>query len=105
MRKSLFFFLALKVDTMNKVRILFKSRRLVTTPAVNLIFHHEKVNVYKTYFNKCNEHFVLCNSSDDLDTLFSSSCISELEAVECKPFCLLISKRNDQSYCCDVINR
>ena len=29
--------------------------------------------------------FVLCNSSDDLDTLFSSGCISELEAVGCKP--------------------
>ena len=28
---------------------------------------------------------MLCNSSDDLDTLFSSGCISELEAVRCKP--------------------
>ena len=28
---------------------------------------------------------MLCNSSDDLDTLFSSGCISELEAVGCKP--------------------
>ena len=27
---------------------------------------------------------MLCNSSDDLDTLFSSGCISELEAVGCK---------------------
>ena len=28
---------------------------------------------------------MLCNSSDDLDTLFSSSCLSELETVGCKP--------------------
>ena len=28
---------------------------------------------------------MLCNSSDDLDTLFSSACISQLEALGCKP--------------------
>ena len=28
---------------------------------------------------------MLCNSSDDLDTLVSSGCFSELEAVGCKP--------------------
>ena len=37
------------------------------------------------YFNKFNELFVLCNSSDALDTLFSSGCISELDAVVRKP--------------------
>ena len=70
---------------MNKVKILFNSSRPVTTPALTEILHHEKVNISKTYFNKYNELFVLCNSSDDLDTLFSSGCISELEAVGCKP--------------------
>ena len=34
--------------------------------------------------DKNNELFVLCNSSEDLDTLFSSGCISEREAVGCK---------------------
>ena len=48
------------------------------------ILHHEKVNVSKTYFNKYNELFVLCNSSDDQDTHFFSGCISELEAEGCK---------------------
>ena len=70
---------------MNKVKILFNSSRSVTTPALTEILHREKVNVSKTYFNKYSELFVLCNSSDDLDTLFSSGCISELEAVGCKP--------------------
>ena len=69
---------------MNKVKILFNRRRPVTTPALNKILHGEKVNVSKTYFNKYNELFVLCNSSAELDTLFSSACISELEAVGCK---------------------
>ena len=66
---------------MNKVKILFNSSRPVKTPALTEILHREKVNVSKTYLNKFNEIFVLCNSSDDLDTLFSSGCISELEAV------------------------
>ena len=70
---------------MNKVKILFNSIRPVTTPGLTEVLHHEKVNVSKTYFNKYNELFVLCNSSDDLDTLFSSGCISELEAAGCKP--------------------
>ena len=70
---------------MNKVKILFNSRRPFTTLALNEIIHNEKVNVSKTYFNKCNELFVLCNSSDELDTLFSSGCISDLEAVGFKP--------------------
>ena len=70
---------------MNKVKILFNCSQPVTTPALTEILHHEKVNLSKTYFNKYNELFVLCNSSDDLDTLFSSGCISELEAVGCKP--------------------
>ena len=69
---------------MNKVKILFNSSRPVTTPALTEI-HCEKVNVSKTYFNKYTELFMLCNSTDDLDTLFSSGCISELEAVGCKP--------------------
>ena len=70
---------------MNKVKILFNCSRSVTTPALTEILHREKVNVSKTYYNRYNELFVLCNSSDDLDTLFSSGCISELEAVLCKP--------------------
>ena len=70
---------------MNKVKILFNSSRPVNIPALNEILHHEKVNVCKTYFNKYNALFILCNSSDDLDTLFSSGCISELEAVGCEP--------------------
>ena len=73
------------IETMNKVKISFNSSRPVTTPAPTKIFHCEKVNVSKTYFNKYNELFMLCNSSDDLDTQFSSGCISELEAVGCKP--------------------
>ena len=78
------FFLQLTIETMNKVKILFNSSRPVTTPALTEILHREKVNVSKTYFNKYNELFLLCNSSDDLDTLFFSGCISELEAVGCK---------------------
>ena len=70
---------------MNKVKILFNSSRPITTPALNEFLHREKVNVSKTYFNKYNELFMLCNSSDDLDILFSAGCISELEAVGCKP--------------------
>ena len=53
--------------------------------SMKFLIHCEKVNVSKTYSNKYNELFMLCNSSDDLDTLFSSGCISELEAVGCKP--------------------
>ena len=64
---------------------MFNNSRPVTTPALNEILHHEKVNVSKTYFNKYNELFVLCNTSDDLDTQYSSGCISELVAVGCKP--------------------
>ena len=79
------FFLPLLIETMDKVKILFNSTRPVTTPALTEILHREKVNVYRTYFNKYNELFVLCNSSDDLDALFSSGCISEQEAVGCKP--------------------
>ena len=63
---------------------MFNSSRPVTTPAFNEILHHEKFNVSKTYFNKYNE-LVLWNSSDDIDTLFSSGYISELEAVGRKP--------------------
>ena len=73
------------VDSMNRVKILFNSSRPVITTALNEILHREKVNVSKTYFNKYSELFALCNSSDDLDTLFSPSCISELETVGCKP--------------------
>ena len=79
------FFLPLTIETMNKVKILFNSSRPVTTPTLTKILHREKMNVSKTYFNKYNELFVLCTSSDDLDTLFSSCCILELEAVGCKP--------------------
>ena len=70
---------------MNKVKILFNSSRHVTTPALTEILHREKEKVSKTYFNKYNELFVLCDSSEDLDTMFSSGCIWELEAVGCKP--------------------
>ena len=72
------------IETMNMVKILFNSSWPVTTPALTEILR-KKVNVSKTYFNKYNELFMLCNSSDDLDTLFSSGCISELESVRCKP--------------------
>ena len=70
---------------MRKIKILFNSSRPVTTPALNEILHHDKVNASKTYFNKYNELFMLCNSTDDLDTIFPSGCMSELEAVGCKP--------------------
>ena len=83
---------------MNKVKTLLSSRS-VTTPALNEILHHEKVNDSKTYFNKYNELFVLCNFSDDLDTLFYSSCISELEAVGCKP----ILPPDLKSYCVKLV--
>ena len=66
---------------MNKVKTLFISSQPVTTPALNEILHHEKVKVSKTYINKYNELFMLCNSSYDLDALFSSRCISVLEAL------------------------
>ena len=39
----------------------------------------------KHYFNKYNELFVLCNSAEDLDALFSATCISKLHTVGCKP--------------------
>ena len=55
----------------NKVKVLFNSSQPVTTPELNEIFHHEKVKVSKTYFNKYNELFVLCNSEEDLDAIFS----------------------------------
>ena len=100
-----YFFLQLIIETMNKVKILFNSSRPVTTPALTEILHCEKVNVSKTYFNKYNELFMLCNSSDDLDTLFSSGCISELEAVGANPFCLLILKQKDHSYSGNVMIR
>ena len=88
---------------MNKVKILFNSRRPFTTPALNEIFHHEKVNVSKTYSNKYNKLFVLCNSSHYLDTLLhlvASGCRSEMHLVASQtwrhwgsnPFCFLISK-------------
>ena len=55
---------------LNKVKVFFNSSQPVTTPEANEIFHHEKVNVSKTYFNKYNELFVLCNSEEDLDAIF-----------------------------------
>ena len=69
----------------NKVKVLFNSSQSVTTPEHNDILHHEKVNVSKTYFNKYNELFVLCNSEEDLDAVFSAMCISKLFTVGCKP--------------------
>ena len=90
---------------MNKIKVLFNSSRPVTTPALTEILHLENVNVSKTYFNKYNELFVLCNSSDDLDTLFSSGCISERRQWGANPFCLLTSKRRDHSYGGDVMIR
>ena len=83
--KDSIFFLPQPIETMSKVKILFNSSRPVTTPVLNEILHREKVNVSKTYFNKYNQLFMLFNSSDGLDTLFSSGCIWELEAVGCKP--------------------
>ena len=65
--------------------VLFNSSQPVTTPELNEILHHEKVNVSKTYFNKYNELFLLCNSEEDLDALFSATCISKLYTVGCKP--------------------
>ena len=61
---------------MNKVKGLYNRNRLVTTPSLNEILNHEKVTVSNTYFRKYNELFILYNSSDDQDTLFSSGCIS-----------------------------
>ena len=69
----------------NKVKVSFNSRQPVTTPELNEILHHEKVNVSKRYFNKYNELFVLYNSEEDLDALFSATCISKLYTVWCKP--------------------
>ena len=88
---------------MNKVKILSNSNRPVTTTALTEILHREKVNVSKIYFDKYIELFVLCNSSDDLDTLFSSGCISELEAAGCKPILLpdLKAKRSLMLRRCD----
>ena len=88
----------------NKVTVLFKSSHPVTTPELNEIIHHEKVNVSKTNFNKYNELFVLCNSEEDLDALFSATCISKLYSGA-NGFCLLISKQKDLSYSVDVITR
>ena len=62
----------------NKVKVLFNSSQTVTTPELNEILHHEKVNGSKTYFNKYKELFVLCNSEEDLDGIFSETCISKL---------------------------
>ena len=73
------------VSMINKVKVLFNNSQKVTTPALNEILHHEKVNVFKTYFNKYTEIFVLCNSEEDLDALFSATCISKLYTVGCKP--------------------
>ena len=91
---------------MNKFNILFNSSLPVTTPALNEILHHEKVNVSKTHFNKYNELFVLCNSSDDLDTLFLPIVVSQNSRHwGANPSCLLISKRKYQSYTNDVMIR
>ena len=90
---------------MNKVKKLFNSSQPVTTSALTEILHHDEVIFSKTYFNKYNEIFVLCNSSDDLNTLFSSGCISELEAVRCKPILPPNLKRRDHSYCGNVMIR
>ena len=68
----------------NKVKVLVNSSQPVTTPELNEILQ-EKVNVSKTYFNKYNEIFVLCNSEEDLDAIFSETCISKLYTVGCKP--------------------
>ena len=57
----------------NKVKVLFNSSQPVTTPELNEILDHEKINVSTTYFNKYNNFFVLCNSEEDLDALFSAT--------------------------------
>ena len=64
---------------------MFNSSQKITTIELNKILHHEKVNVSKTYFNKYKELFVLCNSEEDLDAIFSETCISKLYTVGCKP--------------------
>ena len=74
---------------MNKVKILFDSSRPVTTPALTEILHRKKVNVSKTYFNKYNELFMLCNSSDDLDTLFLLVASQSWRQWGANPFYLL----------------
>ena len=63
------------------------------------------MNVSKTYFNKYNELFVLCNSEEDLDAIFSATCISKLHTVGCKPVLPPDLKAKDPSYSVDVITR
>ena len=95
----------LAIETMNKVKILFNSSRSVTTPALTEILERAKMNVYKIYFNKHNKLFVLCNSSDDLDTYFLLIASQSWRQWGSNPFCLLISKQKDQSYISDVMSR
>ena len=59
---------------MNNVKILFNNRIAVTTPELNEILDHEKINVFQAYFNKFNELLVLCNSPDDYRYTASSCC-------------------------------
>ena len=88
---------------------MFNSSQPVTTPELNEILHHEKVNVSKTYFNKYNELFVLCNSEEDLNAIFSETCISKLYTVGCKPVLHpdLITKRSIILCRCDyqILNK
>ena len=93
----------------NKGTVLFNSSQPVTTPELNEILHHEKVNVSKTYFNKYKELFVLCNSLEDLDAIFSETCISKLYTVGCKPVLppYLKAKRSVILHRCDyqILNK
>ena len=59
--------LQLLFSMINMVKEMFNRRMPVTSPELNEILHHEKVNVSTTYFNKYNELFVLCYSAEDLD--------------------------------------
>ena len=89
----------------NKVKVLFNSSKPVTTPELEEILHHEKVNVSKTYFNKYKE-LLWCATLKKISMLFflkraSQNCTQS----GANRFCLRISKQKDPSYSVDVITR
>ena len=84
---------SLQFSIINKVKVLFNSSQPVTTPELIETLYHEKVNVTKTYFNKYNDSFVLCNYADDLAVLFSPTCFSKLRTVVCKQGLLQLQAR------------
>lgn len=68
--------------------------------ALIVILYHEKVNVSKTYFDKHNKLFMLCNSSDDLDAPFSPADASQdwRQWGFSHPSCLLATQQKVPSY-------